>query len=137
MTGTASSAAPQGPAKVLVVDDEPDVLLLLRIHFEEAGYRTVLAADGETALRRLDEERPDAVVLDVMMPVMDGWSVLEALRSRADAPPVVVLSARTTDADIARARELGAADYVTKPFEPAALLAAVARALAARPRPGG
>jgi DNA-binding response OmpR family regulator len=63
--------------------------------------------------------------------------VLEALRSRPDAPPVVVLSARTTDADIARARELGAADYVTKPFEPAALLAAVARALAARPRPGG
>ena len=67
-------------ASVLVVDDEPDILLLHRLNLEAAGHRVVLAADGITALERIAEERPDVVVLDVMMPVLDGWGVLERLR---------------------------------------------------------
>ena len=116
-------------ARVLIVDDEPDILLMLRINLEAEGYETALAADGETALRRIADETPDVIVLDVMMPVMDGWSVLEALSSRADAPRVIVLSAKTAPRDVRRALDLGAADYLTKPFEPEGLLATVERVL--------
>ena len=69
--------------KVLIVDDEPDVLLTLRMILESEGFDPSLAADGETALRRIDEERPDLVVLDIMMPVLDGWFVLAELGGRA------------------------------------------------------
>ena len=116
-------------AKVLIVDDEPDILLMLRINLEAEGYETALAADGETALRRIGDEVPDVIVLDVMMPVMDGWSVLEALSSRHDAPRVIVLSAKTASRDVRRALDLGAAEYLTKPFEPEGLLATVDRVL--------
>ena len=116
-------------AKVLIVDDEPDILLMLRVNLEAEGYQTSLAADGETALRRLEDEAPDLMVLDVMMPVMDGWAVLDTLRSETGAPPVVVLSAKTAPPDIIRALELGAAEYLTKPFDPANLLATIARVL--------
>jgi DNA-binding response OmpR family regulator len=115
--------------KVLIVDDEPDILLMLRINLEAEGYETALAADGETALRRIDDEDPDVVLLDVMMPVMDGWSVLDALSSRPDAPRVIVLSAKTATRDVRRALDLGAAEYLTKPFEPEGLLSTVARIL--------
>ena len=104
--------------RVLIVDDEPDILLMLRVNLEADGFETALAADGETALRRIGEERFDVVVLDVMMPVMDGWGVLEGLSHDAGAPRVVVLSAKSSDRDVARALQLGAADYVTKPFSP-------------------
>src|SRR5205807_10003183 len=83
--------------KVLIVDDEPDVLLLLRVNLEAAGYQTVLAADGETALIKIDESDPDVVLLDIMMPVMDGWGVLRALSERDNAPRVVVVSAKSSD----------------------------------------
>ncbi len=104
--------------KILIVDDEPDVLLTLRMIFEAEGFDPLLAADGETALRRVDEELPDLVVLDIMMPVLDGWFVLAELGGRPTHPHVVVCSAKSGDEDRARARELGAAEYVTKPFEP-------------------
>jgi DNA-binding response OmpR family regulator len=116
-------------AKILIVDDEPDILLMLRINLEAEGYETALAADGETALRRIADEDPDAILLDVMMPVMDGWSVLEALSSRTDAPRVIVLSAKTAGRDVRRALDLGAAEYLTKPFEPESLLATIERVL--------
>ena len=113
-------------AKVLIVDDEPDVLLLLRVNLEAAGYQTVLAADGETALSRIDDARPDVVLLDIMMPVMDGWGVLRALSERESAPRVVVVSAKSSDRDIVRALSSGALDYVTKPFDPDDLVDIVA-----------
>ena len=116
-------------AKVLIVDDEPDILLMLRVNLESEGYDTALAADGETALRRIDEEHPDIMLLDVMMPVMDGWSVLEHLTDRAHAPRVVVLSAKTAARDMVRALTLGAADYLPKPFDPDGLIQTVARVL--------
>ena len=113
--------------KVLIVDDEPDVLLLLRVNLEAAGYETVLAADGETALSRIDDSQPDVVLLDIMMPVMDGWGVLRALSERESAPRVVVVSAKSSDRDIVRALTSGALDYVTKPFDPDDLVDVVAR----------
>jgi DNA-binding response OmpR family regulator len=112
---------------VLIVDDEPDVLLLLRVNLEAAGYQTVLAADGETALVKIDESHPDVVLLDIMMPVMDGWGVLRALSERDGAPRVVVVSAKSSDRDIVRALTSGALDYVTKPFDPDELVDVVAR----------
>lgn len=120
-------------ARVLIVDDEPDVLLLLRIELEAEGYETLLAADGETAIRRILEERPDVVLLDVMMPVVDGWGVLKRLAEAHCDTRVIVLSAKASDSDVARALELGAHEYVTKPFEPAALLATVAHVLSSTP----
>jgi len=113
--------------KVLIVDDEPDVLLLLRVNLDAAGYETVLAADGETALGRIEDASPDVVLLDIMMPVMDGWGVLRALSERESAPRVVVVSAKSSDRDIVRALTSGALDYVTKPFDPDDLVDVVAR----------
>ena len=114
---------------VLVVDDEPDILLLHRLNLEAAGHRVVLAADGITALERIDAERPDAVVLDVMMPALDGWGVLERLQGDGCPPPVLVVSAKSTPDDVQRARDLGAADYLAKPCEPDELLRRVAALL--------
>ena len=119
--------------KVLIVDDEPDILLMLRVNLEAAGYSTVLAADGETALRRIDEEPPDLILLDIMMPVMDGWGVLRALAERTGTPLVVVVSAKSSDRDVVRALSSGAHEYVTKPFDPDDLVAVVNRVLAATP----
>ena len=103
-------------ADVLVVDDEPDILLMLRVALEASGHDAVLAPDGEAGLSRLQEGPVDCVLLDVMMPVMDGWGVLDAVAKLADPPPVVVISARSEDRDVRRALTSGAVDYVTKPF---------------------
>jgi DNA-binding response OmpR family regulator len=113
---------------VLVVEDDPDVLQILRVNLEAAGLDTMLAADGDTAFRRIEEERPDAILLDLMLPVMDGWAILAALTSRADAPPVVVCSSRRGEAELDRATRLGAFDYVLKPFDPERVVMAARRA---------
>src|SRR4051794_21056324 len=117
------------PAKILIVDDEPDILLLLRIDLEAEGFETLLAADGETAVKRIVEEHPDVVLLDVMMPVIDGWGVMRQLSEMSISTRVVVLSAKASGRDMARALELGAVEYVTKPFDPAALMLTVAHVL--------
>ena len=109
-------------ARILVVDDEPDILLLHRLNLEAAGHEVLLAADGMKALERIDADHPDCVVLDVMMPVLDGWGVLEALRERVDAPPVLVVSAKSSTADIEHALSIGAKGYLAKPFNAQTLL---------------
>lgn len=101
---------------MLIVDDEPDILLMMRVNLDSEGFDTVLAADGETALERVLDESPDVVLLDVMMPVLDGWGVLEGLAASDTPPRVIVVSAKAAPADVARAYQLGASDYVTKPF---------------------
>jgi len=101
---------------VLIVDDEPDILLMMRVNLEGEGFDTVLAADGETAVERVRNEAPAVVLLDVMMPVLDGWGVLEVLANDEVRPAIIVVSAKAAPADLARAYQLGAADYVTKPF---------------------
>lgn len=112
-------------AKVLLVDDEPDILLMLRMSFEDDGHEVVMAADGRMGLERLAEHRPDVVVLDMMMPVIDGWGVLEAKQIEGDDTPVIVVSAKSDPKDCKRALELGAVEYVVKPFDIDRLLALV------------
>ncbi len=116
--------------RVLIVDDEPDILLMLRVNLEADGFDTALAPDGQTALKRLDQEPFDVVLLDIMMPVLDGWVVLQSLGEREGAPRAIVVSARSSPRDVARALELGAAAYVTKPFSPAELSELIVRVLA-------
>jgi len=119
--------------RVLIVDDEPDILLMLRVNLEADGFETALAADGETALKRMAEDRFDLMLLDVMMPVMDGWGVLDALPRLAHPPRVIVVSARSADRDITPAIESGAVDYLTKPFSPAELGVLVQQVVALSP----
>jgi two-component system OmpR family response regulator len=116
-------------AKILVIDDDPDVLLLLRHTLESEGFRATLAGEGETALRRIEAERPDVVLLDVMMPVMDGWAVLERISAMARPPLVIIVSAKVGEQDRVRALTLGAVEYITKPFNPALLVRAIREVL--------
>ena len=109
------------PAKtVLVVDDEPDILDLVRFRLEHDGYRVLTASDGQTGLTLAQQERPDLCILDVMMPKLSGLEVLARLRAdpATAATRVILLTARGQDADVDRGFELGAQDYVTKPFSP-------------------
>jgi two-component system, OmpR family, alkaline phosphatase synthesis response regulator PhoP len=121
--------------RVLVVDDEPDVLLLCRVNLEFEGYEVVEASDGEEAMERLREQRFDVVLLDVMMPKMDGWQVLEAVKADEALRelPVVMLTAKVQDQDQIRGWSQGAADYITKPFSPLALSQVLQDVLATDP----
>ncbi len=111
-------------SKVLVVDDERALVKLIQVNLELENFQVATAADGEEALRMLEEERPDLVILDIMMPRLDGWEVLQRMRENSvfRDTPVVVLTARTTDDDIVRGWQLGADEYITKPFSPVALV---------------
>ena len=109
---------------ILVVDDAPNIVELLRLYLEGAGYRTLVATDGPSAVEAHRKHRPDLVILDVMLPGMDGFEVCRAIRREADTP-VIMLTARTDDVDAIVGLELGADDYVTKPFNPRALVARV------------
>jgi len=120
---------------VLIVVDEPDLLLALQRDLEAAGHRSALAADADTALARLDALPVDVVALDVMMPVRDGWAVLEALRARPAPPTVIVVSRRAGPPDLARARRMGAVSALTPPYTVAELNRAVAQALAGAQAP--
>ena len=121
-------------ATVLLVDDEPDILLMLRMSFEDEGHHVVTAANGKLALERLAEGGIDVVVLDMMMPVVDGWGVLTGKQASGDTTPVIVVSAKSDPRDAERVLELGAVDYVMKPFDLDALIALVSE-VATRPRP--
>lgn len=103
---------------VLVVDDEPQVVWVLQFSLEAEGYRTFAANNGVEALAGIAEHRPQLMVLDIMMPQMDGWSVLEEMLKipRAERPRVVIVSALASIRDRAKAAELGADAYVPKPF---------------------
>jgi two-component system phosphate regulon response regulator PhoB len=110
--------------RVLVVDDEPDIVALVAYHLAKAGYRVSTAATGPDALRAAREERPALVVLDLMLPGMSGFDVLEKLRAHDATREVAVLmlTARKEEPDRIRGLTLGADDYLTKPFSPAELI---------------
>jgi two-component system response regulator ResD len=123
-----------GRPQVLIVEDDPDLLVVLRVNLEGAGLDTMLASDGRTAITRIEAERPDAVLLDVMLPGIDGWTVLERLHGQGDPVPVVVCSAKKHAEDIERALELGAVAYLVKPFDIGRLVDAVTQAVGRRSR---
>ena len=105
-------------SRVLVVDDEPQVVWMLQFSLEAEGYQTLSARDGRAALDEVREHHPNVVLLDIMMPVMDGWAFLEELQAlpAEERPRVIVVSARSSLRDRAKAAELGADAFVAKPF---------------------
>ena len=117
--------------RILVVDDEPDITALVAYHLARAGYRVSTAANGTEALKAAQEERPDVVVLDLMLPGMSGWDVLQELRRSEDTREVgvILLTSRREEVDRIRGLSLGADDYITKPFSPAELALRVAALL--------
>jgi DNA-binding response OmpR family regulator len=123
--------------RVLVIDDEAPIRLLCRVNLEAEGMKVLEAGDGPTGLEQARSARPDVILLDVMMPGLDGWAVAEELVDD-DATreiPIVFLTARAELRDRARGLELGGVDYVTKPFNPVDL-ASLVRSLLARVRAG-
>ena len=113
--------------KVLVVDDEQSLLRLLAIRLRLSGYDVITAINGSEALELIENERPDLVLLDIIMPVVDGFEVLEIMRDWCTAP-VIAMSAREENAD--RAWELGAREFVSKPFDVDELVGTIQRILA-------
>jgi DNA-binding response OmpR family regulator len=122
------------PRLILVAEDDRGILQLIVTRLTLAGYQTVQARDGWEALASLQRSRPDAILLDINMPQLDGFGVLRRLNAKPfRPPPIMMLSARNATADIKLALSLGAKDYLAKPFQDEMLLARVARLL--RPRP--
>jgi DNA-binding response OmpR family regulator len=113
---------------ILVVDDDPVIVKLLQVNFEMEGYAVISAADGEAGLARARADRPDLVVLDVMMPHLNGLEVAKMLKDDPDTwtTPIILLSAKAQASDVAAGRQV-ADEYMTKPFDPLELLAVVAK----------
>src|SRR5687768_7777323 len=126
-------------ASVLVVDDEDDIRELVRLNLELDGHHVTTAGGGEEALRCLEGLTPDAIVLDLMMPGMDGWEVLSRIKDKGtpdvSVVPVLLLTARADDMDRIRGGIEGAIRYITKPFSPAALRDELRQALEGGPEP--
>ena len=119
---------------ILVVDDEPKIVKQARDYLERSGFRVITAGDGKMALALAHHERPDLIVLDLNLPVMDGLDVCRTLRRGSDVP-IIMLTARVEETDRLIGLELGADDYITKPFSPRELVARV-RAVLRRVRGG-
>ena len=119
------------PARILVADDEPNIVRLLRLYLGHEGYEVVSASDGREALDRFRQDRPDLVVLDLMMPGLGGFEVCTEIRKQSSVP-VLMLTARSDDVDKIVGLEVGADDYVTKPFNPREVVARVKAALRRR-----
>jgi DNA-binding response OmpR family regulator len=111
-------------AKVLLVDDDPVILKLLQVNFEMEGYTVSTACDGVEGLEKARAEHPDIVLLDIMMPRMDGLQVTKELKGNDDTKgiPIILLSAKAQASDVQAGKEMGADDYLTKPFDPLELL---------------
>lgn len=118
--------------KILITDDDPVIIELLQVNLEFEGYDVITAADGLEAVERAARDTPDLVILDIMMPRMDGWTArAEMLKDPRTAEiPVIFLSARAQQADLRKGYESGVAAYVTKPFEPVELLDLIEQILA-------
>lgn len=110
--------------RVLIVDDEAHIRELARMYLEQEGFQVEEAADGEEALTRWQRDAPDLIILDLMLPKMDGWQVCRTIRASSDVP-IIMLTARSDDVDKIVGLEMGADDYVTKPFNPRELAARV------------
>jgi two-component system phosphate regulon response regulator PhoB len=125
------TAAKPVPARILVVEDERDIAALVAYHLTKEGYRVRTAEGGNEALQAVSAERPDLVVLDLMLPGFSGYEVLSEMRRRPELTevPIIVLTARREESDRIRGLELGADDYLTKPFSPRELVLRVSAVL--------
>ena len=112
---------------IIIVDDEPGVIEIVEANLEPKGYRVLSANTGQEALEKIRKAKPDLVVLDVMMPEMDGWEVLRRIEQdpKTAGLPVIMLTVKSGDEDILRALEAGAVEYITKPFYPQDVVARV------------
>lgn len=110
--------------RILIVDDDVKIVELLQLYLEKEGYSTLVAYDGFTALSLARQKRPDLVLLDLMLPVMDGLDVCRILRAESNIP-IIMLTAKTTEADMLLGLDLGADDYINKPFSPRQVVARV------------
>ena len=111
-------------AKILVVDDEASIVTMLAYNLKKEGYDVVTAEDGEVALEKFESEKPDLLLLDIMMPKMDGYEVCRKIREKSNVP-IIMLTARADEVDKVVGLEMGADDYVTKPFGNRELIARV------------
>lgn len=125
MISRPSADRPATTGAILVVDDDRKIVALVRAYLERDGYAVIAAHDGREALRRIREDAPSLVILDVMLPETDGLAVARAVRGAADPVPILMLSARGSVPDRIRGLEWGADDYLPKPFSPAELVARV------------
>lgn len=124
-----------GPKKILIADDEPNILISLEFLMKREGYAVVLARDGQEALEAVLRERPDLVLLDVMMPLKSGFDVCHEVRANEAVKdtPIVMLTAKGRDTDVAKGLALGASAYMTKPFSTRELVQKVQSLLAGGP----
>ncbi len=113
--------------KILIVEDEQDILQLVKLYLEKEGFRTTTAVNGAEALKKVKEDKPDLIVLDLMLPELDGLEVCKRLRSVPETAmlPIIMLTAKAEESDTIIGLELGADDYVAKPFSPKALVARI------------
>jgi len=110
---------------ILAVDDEPNILKMISVNLSLEGYRIITAADGETALILFDEYQPDLIILDIMMPGIDGYEVIDRIRKRGSSVPIIILSGKDDINSLREALDRGADDYIAKPFNIHLLLARV------------
>lgn len=115
--------------KILVIDDSREMLLVMKHLLLNNGYTPLLAENGLTGLNMVEEHNPDLIVLDLNMPIVDGWQVCKKIREKSAVPIIILTAAHVTDEDTVRGLELGANDYITKPFNPHILIARVRSAL--------
>lgn len=117
------------PKTILAVDDEKNILRLVQVNLEHEGYNVITASDGREALEKIEAEHPDLVILDVMMPYVDGFEVLRTMKSTPDTTdiPVIMLTAKAQDEDVFKGWQSGVDCYLTKPFNPTELLSFVKR----------
>jgi CheY-like chemotaxis protein len=120
---------PPASKRILICDDDPVILRLLQVNLELEGYEVLLAHHGEHAIEVATEQNPDLVILDIMMPKLDGYQTCQRLKASDSTKeiPVVFLSAKAQQTDIERGKEFGVADYLTKPFDPNDLIDVVQR----------
>jgi CheY-like chemotaxis protein len=120
------------PKRILICDDDPAILRVLQVNLEVEGYTTLLAHHGEEALEVAARENPDLIILDIMMPRLDGYQTCERLKADEMLKdiPVVFLSAKAQQSDIEKGKTYGVADYLTKPFDPDVLVETIERLLA-------
>ncbi|MFH1868445.1 MAG: response regulator [Candidatus Omnitrophota bacterium] len=113
-----------GKHKILVVDDEPDLTMMIKMRLEAAGYEVIEANDGQQGLDRARKENPDLIILDLMLPKLDGYKVCRMLKfdEKYKKIPIIMFTARAQDSDKKLGEEVGANAYLTKPFDPQALL---------------